>query len=154
MRSLCTMAAVHTVHGMCMGRAVAAGCRGAPCQLWSAPLCGKVPASQFSPTPPWGSPSSKTEPCFLCTSIRAGAAPMRPIMLTVPQGTAFPLPKDCSTGAGMCKHCQVSPDSNRHSGLYLQGNECAANTFNNSPPIACPGTAEFILQSERWDALY
>lgn len=85
----------------CMGWLEAVGVLHAPLQKG---LCLSILSE-----PPWTSPCYKTEPCLLCTS---SAAPVYPIMPTAPWGTAFPLPKDCSTGAGMCKHCQVSSDSN------------------------------------------
>lgn len=79
---------------------------------------GSVPPRSPNPSLHQDAPSSKSKPHAPSPRLQAArdAAQMHPAVQTAPRGIFFPLPKDCSTGARMCKHCKVSSDSSRHSG--------------------------------------
>lgn len=80
--------------------------------------CGVCPPSLPKPLLALGCSQLQSEPHAPSPRLQAArdAAQMHPAVQTAPQGIFFPLPKDCSTGARMCKHCKVSSDSSRHSG--------------------------------------
>lgn len=94
-------------------------------------------------------PRSKNEPVHLpFTHGRAGCCLDASCHAGGSLRNIFPLPKDCSSGARPCKHCEYHLIA-AALGLELLGNSCIANILNNSLCNVCPGYCgiHFIIRA-------
>lgn len=84
---------------------------------------GPAPLSPQNPSSHRDAPSSQSEPVRAFPTDGGSWMLLGCILLhrTFPEEYFFPLPKDCSSGARLCKHCKVSSDSSRHSGALSAG---------------------------------
>lgn len=113
------------------------------------PPYGKAP-SPSPPNPPCTRmvPAPKTSPCAFPSPTRAGCCLDASCHAGGSLRNIFPLPKDCSSGARPCKHCEYHLIA-AALGLELLGNSCVANILNNSLCNVCPGYCgiHFIIRA-------